>query len=102
MLQPCLLRPPDPDPDHDPLDLEQDLDSSLSPCLEGFEDHSSSRPVLSQSSSATREIGMERYLPECPGLKPLSELELPECPGLVEAELPECPGLERQLLECPD
>ena len=41
---------------------------------------------------------MERYLPECPGLKPLSELELPECPGLVEAELPECPGLERQLL----
>ena len=65
---------------------------SLSPSLEGFENHSSSLPVLSQSSSVRREIGMERHLSECPGLEEDHEWELPgEHP---ERYLPECPGPE--------
>ena len=76
---------------------------SLSPSLEGFENHSSSLPVLSQSSSVRREIGMERHLSECPGLEEDHEWELPgEHP---ERYLPECPGpeegLEWKLSECP-
>ena len=76
---------------------------SLSPSLEGFENHSSSLPVLSQSSSVRREIGMERHLSECPGLEEDHGWELPgEHP---ERYLPECPGpeegLEWKLSECP-
>ena len=107
MPQPCWMQPTDP---HHDLDLhlelswaDQDPDSSLSPVLEVFEDHSSSLPVLSQSSSVRREIGMERHLSECPGLEEDHEWELPE--EHPERYLPECPGpeegLEWKLSECP-
>ena len=91
-----------PDPHHD-LDLhlelswaDQDPDSSLSPGLEEFEDHSSSLPVLSQSSSVTRERGMERHLSECPGVEEDLGWELLE--DQPERYLPE-EGLEWKVLE---